>query len=50
MLKTVREECGLGSPPDPFTTNASETANSILKNRVDCKRSELPEFLQKLNN
>ena len=46
MLKTVREECGLGSPPDPFTTNASETANSILKNRVDYKQSELPEFLQ----
>ena len=46
MLKTVREECGLGSPPDLFTTNASETANSILKNRVDYKRSELPEFLR----
>ncbi len=25
MIKPVREEANLGSPPDPFTTNASET-------------------------
>lgn len=31
MLSTVREECGLGSPPASFTTNACETANSMLK-------------------
>ncbi len=29
MLKPVREEAGLGSPPDRFYTNASETVNSI---------------------
>lgn len=29
MLKSVREEAGLGSPPESFTTNASETVNSI---------------------
>ena len=45
MLRAVREECGLGSPPQPFTTNSSETANFILKNKVDYKKSELPEFL-----
>ena len=27
MLKFVREEFGLGWPPQPFTTNASETTN-----------------------
>ena len=48
MLRAVREECGLGSPPHPFTTNSSETANFILKNKVDYKKSELPEFLLKL--
>ena len=49
LLQTVREECGLGSPPDPFMTYASETASSILKDKVDYKRSELPDFLWKLN-
>ncbi len=48
MLRPVREECGLGSPPIPFTTNASETANYMLKHKVNYQRSELPEFLQKL--
>jgi len=48
MLRAVREECGLGSPPHPFTTNSSETANFILKNKVDYQQSELPEFLLKL--
>ena len=47
MIKGVREECGLGSPPTPFTTNASETANYMLKHKVNYKQSELPEFLEK---
>ena len=47
MIQPVREECGLGSPPAQFTTNASETANYMLKHKVDYKRSELPEFLHK---
>ena len=47
MLRSVREECGLGSPPAPFTTNACETANSMLKNKTNHKRSEMFEFLQK---
>ena len=47
MLHSVREECGLGSPPAPFTTNACETANSMLKNKTNHKRSEMFEFLQK---
>ena len=47
MIRDVREESGLGSPPIPFTTNASETANYMLKNKVNYKKNELPEFLQK---
>lgn len=35
MIQQVREECGLGSPPTPFTTNASETANYMLKHKVN---------------
>lgn len=48
MLCSTREECGLGSPPTTFTTNACETANSMLKNQAHYKRSEMFEFLQKL--
>lgn len=48
MISCVREECGLGSPPMPFTTNASESANFLLKHKVDYKRNELPVFLDKL--
>ena len=44
MIRQVREECDLGSPPAPFTTNASETANYILKHTVNYQRSELAEF------
>ena len=48
MLRPIREECGLGCPPDAFTTNASESVNSILKRKVDYKRNELPEFIDKV--
>ena len=34
MLKTVCDEAGLDSPPQPFTTNASETTNSVIKAHV----------------
>ena len=42
MLKPVREECGLGCPPEPFSTNA------MLKRKRDYKRSELPVFIDKV--
>ena len=48
MLKSVREEADLGSPPGRFYTNASESVNSILKNTVGYKRSELPQLELKL--
>ena len=48
MLHSVGEKCGLGSPPTIFTTNACETANSMLKYQTHYKHSEMFEFLQKL--
>ena len=41
-------ECGLGNPPDIFTTNASESINAILKHKVNYKRNELPVFISKV--
>ena len=48
MLKPIRIEAGLGDPPLLFTTNASESINALLKRKVDYKKNELPEFLEKL--
>ena len=48
MLRPIREECGLGCPPEPFTTNASESINAVLKNKLDYQRSELPNFVEKI--
>ena len=45
MLRPVREEAGLGSPPDAFYTNASESVNSVIKAKVQYKHSELPQFI-----
>lgn len=50
MLKATRRKAGLGNPPLHFTTNASESINSVLKNKVDYKKSELPQFLDKLRS
>lgn len=44
MRKDLRESVGLGSPPAIFTTNASESINSVLKRKVDYKESEWPHF------
>ena len=48
MLRPIRVECGLGCPPDIFTTNASESMNALLKRKLDYKQSELPEFINKV--
>ena len=45
MLKTIRENALLECSPCSFTTNVSETANSIHKNN---KQSQLFEFVDKL--
>ena len=48
MLKSSRSKAGLGNPPAAFTNNASESLNALLKRKLDYKRHELPEFLDKL--
>ena len=35
MLWPIQEECGLGCPHEPFTKNAGESINVILKNKLD---------------
>ena len=50
MLHPIRKECGPGSPPITFTTNACETANAMLKHEVHYKCSDMVIFLNKLSN
>ena len=38
----------MGSPPKIFTTNASESINAVLKQKVNFKESEWPEFNDKV--
>ena len=44
MRKDLREATGLGLPPLPYTTNASEAVNSKLKQHVQYKQTEWPSF------
>ena len=47
MCKDVREAAGLGSPPVIFfTTNASESTNTVMKPKVNYKETEWPAFNQ----
>ena len=48
MRKVVREAAGLGSPPEIFTTNASESVNALMKRTVNYKESEWPAFNQEI--
>ena len=45
ILRLVREEAALGSPPEPFYTNSSGCINNVLKLKVNYKRSELSHSL-----
>lgn len=47
-IRPVREKAGLGSPPELFTTNASESLNSVIKSKVDYEKSELIRFIDKM--
>ena len=44
MTRDHRELCGLECPPIPFTTNASETANSVLKERLATRKASCHNF------
>ena len=48
MMKPVSEEASLGSSPEPFTTNTSETVNSIIKSHILYKPSQLMELTENL--
>ena len=40
----VRESVGLGCPPSIFTTNGSESLNASIKQKMDYKQHEWPQF------
>ena len=44
MLMSPREAAGLVSPPSPFYTNANESLNSMLHQKVKYKKSPWHEF------
>ena len=48
MRKDLHEAVGLGSPPQIFTTNASEAINSILKKQVCYKKTQWPRFVEEM--
>ena len=48
MLRPIRVQAGLGDPPSVFMTNASESINALLKNKVEYRKNELPVFLDQL--
>lgn len=48
VIRPVREEARLGSPPEVFTTNASESLNAAIKSKVNYQKSELNKFIDKM--
>ena len=49
MIQGVHQNGGLGSPPEPYYTNEVESKNKSKK-RYNTKKSDLPEFVQKMSN
>ena len=47
-MRPFRQNAGLGDPPAVFTTNASESINTVLKSKVHYRKSELPVLIDKL--
>ena len=48
-IRPIREQAGLGTPPELFSTNASESINNvIIKSKVDYKKNELHKFIGKV--
>ena len=48
-MKPVCDEAGLGSLLEAFTTNASETVNSIIEFHVSYQPNQLMELTEKLS-
>jgi hypothetical protein len=43
-LREIREAAGLDSPPKAYYTNANESINRVLKDKVNWKKKQLPQF------
>ena len=39
MLPALRTEVGLGSPPEPYYQNKSESMNEVIKDQVQYQES-----------
>ena len=50
MLRSIRKKANLGTPPCQFTTNHSESINSVIKTEVEWKESHLPQLVEKLHD
>ncbi len=50
MLRPIREKAGLGCPPKPYYTNAIESKNNVLKQKVQYKASQLPAFIDHMKS
>ena len=48
FLKPVRRNAGLGDPPEPYFNNLPESANAVVKRKVDAKPSEMSHFCSKM--
>ena len=48
MLPKINIKAGLGCPPMPYYTNEVESKNRILKDQVEYKSAELPDFINKM--
>ena len=47
-MQDVRQKAGLGCPPEPYYTNEVESKNKLLKEEVQYKKSQLPDFINKM--
>ena len=47
MIRPLREQVGLGSPPAPYYTN-NRVKNNILKQHLQRKAAQLPEFVESM--
>ena len=47
-LKGLREQAGLGSPPQPYYTNSNEAMNRVIKEKTQWKKHQWPEFNERM--
>ena len=48
MSKNARQNAGLGNPPSLYYTNASESANAVIKRAVGFKENEMSAFVREM--